>query len=217
MTADKQGPLTQRVTRPKREDVRQRLLKAAQTQFTATGYDKTSLDQIAEAAGFSKGAIYSNFTNKEELFLTLMDQQVRERIRVVRDGSAIPSPSPGLHATIGAQAQAEVVASDIGRTLVSLIIQDAEWQLLFLEYVTRVARDPASLELFTQRRRNIRTVVASAAADLLGPDHQVWKQFTPETIALVVLALSNGLAIERIADPEGVPDDLFGILLSSLT
>jgi AcrR family transcriptional regulator len=192
--------------RPRRHDVRRRLLDAALAEFTRHGYDRTSLDQVAAAAGFSKGAIYSNFTGKEDLFLTLMDQQVRHRLERIIETVAGADQNAGQAA----------IADDVGQTLTSLIAGDVAWQALFLEYITRAARDPASQTELTERRRKIRALVAAAAHDLLGPDHPIWRRFTPDTIAVTVLALTNGLAIERIADPQGVPDDLLGQLLRAL-
>jgi AcrR family transcriptional regulator len=192
--------------RPRRHDVRRRLLDAALAEFTRHGYDRTSLDQVAAAAGFSKGAIYSNFTGKEDLFLTLMDQQVRHRLERIIETVAGADQNAGQAA----------IADDVGHTLTSLIAGDVAWQALFLEYITRAARDPASQTELTERRRKIRALVAAAAHDLLGPDHPIWRRFTPDTIAVTVLALTNGLAIERIADPQGVPDDLLGQLLRAL-
>jgi AcrR family transcriptional regulator len=192
--------------RPRRHDVRRRLLDAALAEFTRHGYDRTSLDQVAAAAGFSKGAIYSNFTGKEDLFLTLMDQQVRHRLERIIETVAGADQNAGQAA----------IADDVGHTLTSLIAGDVAWQVLFLEYVTRAARDPASQTELTERRRQIRALVAAAAHDLLGPDHPIWRRFTPDIIAVTVLALTNGLAIERIADPQGVPDDLLGQLLRAL-
>ena len=52
---------------------RSRLLAAAATLFAREGYVSTSVDRIAEDAGFSKGAFYSNFRNKEEIFLEVLE------------------------------------------------------------------------------------------------------------------------------------------------
>ena len=110
----------------------------------------------------------------------------------------------------------EATADQVGLKLGALIVEDADWQLLYLDYVTRAARDPNAREAFADRRRTVRSLIATAASDLLGPDHPIWDQFTPDSVAVTVLALSNGLAIERIADPDGVSDQLFGQLLRTL-
>ena len=195
-----------RTRRPRREDVRRWLLDAALTEFIEHGYGRASLDRIALTAGFSKGAIYSNFTGKEDLFLALMDEQVRQRVDKIRE----------LVARTSGNTQAEV-AGEIGRTLTALIVDDADWQLLFLDYVTQAARDRAAHSTFADRRRTVRTLIATAAHDLLGADHPLWQRFSPDTFAVTLLALSNGIAIERIADPDSIPDQLLGQLLGVLT
>src|SRR5271165_6704357 len=62
------SPPVARIRRPTREEVRRRLLDAALAVFAEQGFDTGNLDQIAEVAGLTKGAIYSNFTGKDDLF-----------------------------------------------------------------------------------------------------------------------------------------------------
>src|ERR1019366_1216248 len=77
-----------RTRRPKREVVRRRLLDAALEVFAERGFDTSNLDQVAAAAGLSKGAIYSNFTSKDDLFYTMMTEQVLVRVESVRNALA---------------------------------------------------------------------------------------------------------------------------------
>ncbi|HZD71914.1 MAG TPA: helix-turn-helix domain-containing protein, partial [Actinomycetes bacterium] len=48
---------------------------AARRVFARRGYHDASVEEVAEEAGFSKGAVYSNFTSKEDLFVTLLEQR----------------------------------------------------------------------------------------------------------------------------------------------
>ena len=65
----------QRLTREEaRHRTRRAILDAAQALFTEHGYRGASLDDIAETAGYSKGAVYSNWPSKEALFLELLDE-----------------------------------------------------------------------------------------------------------------------------------------------
>jgi len=192
-----------RMRRPRREDVRRRLLSAALALFSERGYDRTSLEQVAAAAGFSKGAVYSNFASKDELFLALMDSQVRRRIEQVR--TALEAPHD--------QAQTLQLA---GGRLTRALSEDRDWQLLFLDYVQRAARDPEAGARLAGHRRQIRHVVADAIRDLgaVGDDEDT--SLDLDALAVTVLALSNGLAIERVTDHDAVPDDLLGRILSRL-
>ena len=76
---------SRRTVRPERADVRERVLSAGRAVFGEVGYQKATLDAIAGRAGFSKGAVYSNFAGKDDLFLTLLQHEVAE----MRDALAL--------------------------------------------------------------------------------------------------------------------------------
>src|SRR5271169_7211638 len=69
--------------RPTRAQTRKRLLKAAGAVFAERGYDRASLDDVAVGAGLTKGAVYSSFDSKEELFYAMMRERIRERLELV--------------------------------------------------------------------------------------------------------------------------------------
>ena len=69
----------------RREETREQVLAAAARVFAARGFHATSLDAIAEEAGFSRGAVYYNFADKEELFLELLDRRCAERAQDLRE------------------------------------------------------------------------------------------------------------------------------------
>ena len=71
--------------RTPRAEVRERILAAAIAEFSARGYSAATLDSIAIGAGFTKGAVYSNFGSKEDLFYALMDRQIHTRSEMVTD------------------------------------------------------------------------------------------------------------------------------------
>src|SRR5271165_3067979 len=65
-----------RLTRQESKEVtRMRLIEAAETLFIRKGFDDTSVDEISEMAGYSRGAFYSNFENKEQVLLSLIDRR----------------------------------------------------------------------------------------------------------------------------------------------
>ena len=70
----------------RREETREQILAAAAAVFAKRGFHATSLEAIAEEAGFSRGAVYYNFADKEELFLELLDRRCAERAHDLRDG-----------------------------------------------------------------------------------------------------------------------------------
>jgi AcrR family transcriptional regulator len=78
-------PTRRRPTREqKREANRERILRAARTVFGARGYHSATIEEIADEAELSNGAIYYNFGSKEELFLALLDDRLDERLKHTR-------------------------------------------------------------------------------------------------------------------------------------
>src|ERR1700689_292354 len=117
--APAQKPKTR--VRPTRADARARLLTAAGTVFAERGYDRASLDDVAVAAGLTKGAVYSSFASKEELFYALMRERIRERLELVNKA-------------VERQATVRDITRDAGSALAELISSQAEWHLLFIEF-----------------------------------------------------------------------------------
>ena len=188
-----------RVRRPRRGEVRERLLATALTVFTERGYDGSTLDQVAAAAGFSKGAVYSNFASKDELFLALMDRQVEDYVARIRDVLLETGDDSSGRLT--------------GDALTVMLSQDRDWQLLFLDYVGRAARDPRMREHLAAHRARVRELVAESVQNVLGDERN---GLDAPSIAVTLLALSNGLAIERFIDPDAVSDSLLGDILNTL-
>src|SRR3954468_6474185 len=70
-----------RLTRKEKQaHTRTCLMESAARVFTRRGLQQASIDEVAEDAGFTKGAFYANFKNKEELFLAMLDERCAEHI-----------------------------------------------------------------------------------------------------------------------------------------
>ena len=177
---------TARLTRAERSaQTRGELLDAAQRRFFRAGYHATTLDDIADDAGYTKGAVYSTFGSKAGLFLALFDDIVEQRLAATR---SIIETGSGPEASL--QALADQPAQD----------RNARFLLLSIEFWVHAAREPELLAAFSERYRRLRTSLAELAPPGSPLEPQRW--------ALVTLALSNGFALERLIDPDGVPDDL---------
>lgn len=189
-------------SRPPRSEVRSRLLAAAAGVFASRGYAAASVEDVARAAGLTKGAVYSNFAGKDDLFFSMLGEQVAARLVSV---AALPLDA----------ASPEDGARRIGAALMRSVVEEQEWQLLFLEFWQRAMRDPSARSRFVEHRRALRDAIASAissrAAEL---GHEL--PMPARDLATVVLALSNGLAIEHLPDPDEVPVELFGDVLAAL-
>jgi AcrR family transcriptional regulator len=188
-----------RSSRPPKDEVRTRVLRAAGEVFAERGFAAASLDQVAAAAGFTKGAVYSNFASKDELFLALMDAEVAARVAVVEAALGRTTDLPGALAAVGAE----------------LSRRESAWQLLFLEFWQRAVRDPDVRRAFVASRRDLRARVAGVVTRFLA-EHPVRTGWDAESLTVVLIALSNGLALEALPDPDAVPDDLLARVLADL-
>ncbi len=193
------NPRAPRVPRPSKEAVRSRVLQAAGEVFAERGFAAASLDQVAAAAGFTKGAVYSNFASKDELFLALMTDQVQRRVAGVEAALAVATDLPAALAAVNAE----------------LSRQEATWQLLFLEFWQRAVRDPDVRRRFVASRRELRSRIAATVARFLA-EHPAPTGWDAESLTLVVIALSNGLAVEALPDPDAVPEGLLARVLADL-
>jgi AcrR family transcriptional regulator len=183
-----------------RGTARESLLDAAAQVFTERGYRAASVDEIAAAAGLTKGAVYWNFRSKEELFFALIEERVDRRARELmgvtetapRDVETAPVVSRGISSIVDEQ-----------RALIVLLAE--HWSLAVREERLRAG--------FAKRQRALRDRLAEA----LEARHRttgVPLTFPPERLASGIIALATGLAQARIADPDEVPEELLGELLS---
>jgi AcrR family transcriptional regulator len=170
--------------------------------FAARGYDRASLDEVAAAAGLTKGAVYSSFAGKDELFYALMEERIAERLALVA-------------AAAERQLTPQQLTSASGDGLAELVSTQGDWHLLFIEFWARAVRDPKLREEFAHHRRAVRELIArfleqqasQAGVELPAPADQ---------LAVAVLALSNGLAIEQLADPDTADGSTFATILGLL-
>jgi AcrR family transcriptional regulator len=176
----------QRLTRAERSaNTRNELLAAAERRFFVHGYHGTTLDDIADEAGYTKGAVYSTFKSKAGLFLALFDQVMERRLDELREVLEPHDDDVSRFRALGERPVDE---------------RNTQFLLLAIEFWTHAAREPAVLEAFSERYRRFRAALAQ-----LGPHDSA---LGSERWAIVTLALTNGLALERLIDPTGVPGDL---------
>lgn len=188
--------------RPPRSATRQALLTAAIAVFARQGIARTSLSEIAAEAGLTKGAVYSNFASKDELLLAIMENHLIERMQDATSVFAGELSTPDA-------------VREAGARLLTSMVADATWHQLLLEYWTLALHDPAVMTQLALRRRELRAVIAkaiTAAADA----HGVTLPIAAEELAVTLMALSNGYAVERSIDEDAVPGDLFEKVLTLL-
>ncbi|MFC4942458.1 TetR/AcrR family transcriptional regulator [Pseudonocardia sp. GCM10023141] len=195
-------------TRPARAETRRKVLDAAFTVFGEHGIAGSSLSEVAEAAGLTKGAVYSNFRGKDDLVLALMEEHAMHRLSGALAELADLSDGSGDTDVDKALAGAAAV-------LVRAMHTDAAWHRLLAEYFALSHRDPDRREGLRVRRREARDAVARALVRVTESAGLRLPLPAPD-LAVILFALSNGLAVESAIDPEAVPDDLLGRVLGLL-
>lgn len=176
--------------------------KAAGAVFTACGYDGASLDDVAAAAGLTKGAVYSCFSSKDELFFALIAERLDERLEIVADAA-------GGHRSL------RELLGDAEDGLIALSASQRNWQLLFIEAWARAVHDPGRRQEWARHRRAARAVIAGFL-EQQAAIAEVELPAAADDLAVAAIALSNGIAIEHIADPDTVDPALFARMLGLL-
>jgi len=179
------------LTRERRRRLtRDTLVDAAAEVFARRGVHAASLDEIAAAAGFSKGAIYSNFGGKEELLLAVVEQQ-GERMLAAMWEAHQASEHDHLHDPEDAAA--------LWRRIVA---RDEQVQLLRMELRLYAMRQPAFRErladLQRQERQRATDFLLREAAEV-GFEFQI----APDRIAGILIAMTEGLLQQAAVDPAG--------------
>ncbi len=185
---------------------RRKLLRSAEHIFARDGFEAASIEEIADAAGYSRGAFYGNFKSKEDLFMALLEDFFRRRIGDVQNLMEW-AKTP--------QEQAELL-----RDYYSRVANQKQWVLIFLEYKLFAVRHPRVQARLQQRLRGLR----KGGAQILQKLSTALGQRTPVssmTAAVAMGALSNALLLEHLVDPITLPSydlhELLGTIFDSLT
>lgn len=179
---------------------RAEILAAAARAFGRQGYRGASIGEIADEAGFTHGAVYSNFASKEDLFLALYEQWVAERV------SEIEASWP-VEGTLSDRAR--VVADE----WIEHFRRDPLAFLLRLEFAVRGAHDP---ELRQKLATRVGAVPLAIRRLLDGSLDHGGASASTEALAVGLQALSIGLALELLSNPDAVPPGLAGDLAARL-
>jgi AcrR family transcriptional regulator len=180
-----------RVTRAEsKERTRQRLLAEAQRLFRERGYAATSLEQIAEAAEVTKGAIYGHFASKEDLMLSALEA----------------APAPDYSTTLGDESRPlRERLAEFGRAVAAEDPGDAEELAMYLEFFAALLRAPEALQRYSSTRERRLQELANDSADSGEPATGV----TPVQAWAIGQAMLVGLQIYKRLAPGLVTPEVF--------
>jgi AcrR family transcriptional regulator len=188
--------------RPTRDETRRRLFRAAAEVFAHHGVGAATVEQIAAAAGFTRGAFYSNFAGKQELAVAMLDDhlarsQAHNRALLARH----PDPAGFVQA----------LRDDAGRDDDPLHTTP----LLQVELMLYVARTPELRPVLGAHLRAMRSLVGEIAATTVrasGVDLPVG----PAELGTILVAVEDGLRLHRLIDPDSTAPDAFVDALEAL-
>src|SRR5438270_9217269 len=181
----------------RKEETRAELIAAAARVFARHGFHGASLEQIAREAGYSTGAIYWHFSGKDDLFLAVYETYATTRVREF----------DGLHEH--AHGDAAQQARAFADQWMDRLRRDPEFLVLSLEFLVHAWRNPPQREAFAHRVAAGRLALARILEDA-AVTGAFELPMPAEDLATVLRELGSGLGIAKLADPDGIPDALFG-------
>ena len=192
-----------RLTRAERQaQTRAEVLQAAARVFPARGYHQTRVEEVADDAGLSIGAVYSYFQNKADLFLALYAEHV-ERWCAELEQRVLEGETP------------EARTAAAGRWWADFMGSEQDWMVLEIEFWAHAVRDSELRErfaaLFAPLRQKTAELIERGARDF-----ELTLPAPAQQLALGVTALCTGLMVERALIPETQEEDSFGPLLEAM-
>ena len=183
----------------RREQTRDDLIAAADRLFVEGGFHATSLDQIAAAAGYTKGAVYSNFASKEDLFFAVYERRAGVAEEQITELLAA-DPAAGL---------GRISSDTSGRHG-----RDDGWLAVFFEFWAHVIRHPELRGRFAGIHRRVQVPIADAL-ERVAAERGVELPVAALPLAVASGAMQIGLALERLTQPE-VVDEALGARMGRL-
>lgn len=164
---------------------RERLLSAAAGLFAERGVNGASVEQIAERAGYTRGAFYGNFAGKPELVAALLSERTQQEYAELRAIAEAPEPEHALRAWHQRRTATE-----------------SDWLALRLELLLYAVREQGEVRDAVRTRERF---ARDAHAEGLRRRSDQSDRDDLGQLALIVHALEDGLLIQRALDPDAVP------------
>ena len=204
-----------RLTRKEKQaETRTRLLDAAERVFLRRGLQGSSVEEIAAEAGFTRGAFYSNFKSKDELFVELLQDRVYRQYAQMAEQAQEQPGTPRERLRWGIERVRDVQRGEDGAWLFRL----------WLECLTQATRDEEFRKLaatFWSGNRQLLAEGIKETFEEIGSEPPL----SPKQIATAMIALDVGLAVQHLVDPDEAPledyvplfDLLFGQMVETDT
>lgn len=178
---------TGRVTK-RRARTRANLLEAAFAVFAAKGFGRVSIEEVCEAAGYSRGAFYSNFDSLDELFFALYAE--RAGLIAEQVAGALAKDGPDLDVPAAVDRVTEV------------LLLDLDWLLVKTDFLVHAARSPAVAQTLLEHRERLRGAIAERLARATEHTELPAVLGDTEGAAHAVIAAYDGVTIQLLLDKD---------------
>ena len=188
------------LSRRRRENTRARLLEAALEVFAEKGIKRVTVDELVAAAGFTRGAFYSNFSSIDEVFFAVFEDQADQMLAAVRGAiESIP--------------QGEFSLDSLGTILESLHPYGRQWYLVHTEFVLYALRNEEARAVLGEHSRRFRAELVDVIGDVL---HRLERRATIplEQVTETAVALyMHSIAQEHLGEQTLGPEELLSSVL----
>jgi AcrR family transcriptional regulator len=183
-----------RLTREERKSqTRDRVLEAAQDLFLRQGFHATSLEQIAAEAGFTKGAVFSNFESKADLFLALIDLRTPQRTAAMDRALARRGRTVGEDARRAARAYMRTAH------------HPREWSALLTEFWAYASRDPSLRPELARRHETVLDALTQRIQATAGAQG-LELTLPARLMAQALWSIAQGVVLEQLVEGEAASD-----------
>ena len=176
-----------RVTK-RRAETRGRLMQAATTLFAERGFGQVSIEQICEAAGYTRGAFYSNFDSVDELFFALYQERASVIAEQVARSLTAAAPSGSIPALVD--------------RVVSALMVDRQWIMIKTEFLLHAARSREVAAVLAAHHDELREALAAHLSTVVDVDGLPPALRNPDGLARSVGTIHDGAMLRLLLDPD---------------
>ncbi|MEH3130139.1 MAG: TetR/AcrR family transcriptional regulator [Mycolicibacterium neoaurum] len=174
-----------RVTK-RRAETRARLLDAAYRVFAEKGFGRTRIEDVCAAAGYTRGAFYSQFDSLDAMFFTLYEQKAHVITEQVADAIA----------RVGGGVDVEPALDRVSETL----LLERDWLLIKTDFLLHAARHPDVASLLIEHRQRLRNAIEHRLAEL--DARPIQSLATPSDAARAAIAVYDGVTVQLLLDDD---------------
>ena len=176
-----------RVTK-RRAETRGRLMQAATTLFAERGFGQVSIEQICEAAGYTRGAFYSNFDSVDELFFALYQERASVIAEQVARSLTAAAPSGSIPALVD--------------RVVSALMVDRQCIMIKTEFLLHAARSREVAAVLAAHHDELREALAAHLSTVVDVDGLPPALRNPDGLARAVGTIHDGAMLRLLLDPD---------------